>query len=285
MLGLLGSAIGGISSLLGGLFGSNKQSDINQQNIQAQEQINAQNIAEQEKFAKTGIQWKVADAKAAGINPLAALGAATQSFSNVVAPEAKASPALGNAIGAAGQNIGNAIARMQTEDQQAYDNATKALTLQKAQLENDYLASQIAVTRAAATPPVPRPDQVFHGGIPAPEMAVKVVPDQVTQGPGGGLTAGVHPEVALSKTAWGGLYPEPSRDMSVAMFNPWSQTAWSFRNMVMPMVSDSFRPPDLRGDKVWYDPFSGYTPADPARPGTIGYYLDRNKWFGNTFQF
>ena len=35
----------------------------------------------QKLFAQRGIQWKVADSKAAGINPLVALGAQTHSFS------------------------------------------------------------------------------------------------------------------------------------------------------------------------------------------------------------
>lgn len=277
---LIGGALGG----LGSFFGS-------QQNAQAQEQINSQNIAEQEAFAKNGIQWKVADAKAAGINPLAALGASTSSFSNVVAPQ----PGAG--LGAAGQSIGRAIASTQSEDDRAYSDATRSLDLQARQLQNDLLASQIRASDARLVnqpgngPPTPTPAQTFAGGIPDTHMvvpgttgqdSVRIEPDKVTQG-AGNVTAGLHPEVSLSRAPGGeaGFYPYPSHDMSVAMFNPWSQTAWSYRNMLAPMWDDSVRPPGMTSDKGWrYDPIRGYVQTGPDYPpGTIGYWVDRHHWF------
>ena len=58
----LGSAIGAVGSLIGGNIASN--------NANKQYEM-------QKEFAQNGIRWKVADAKAAGIHPLAALGAQT----------------------------------------------------------------------------------------------------------------------------------------------------------------------------------------------------------------
>ena len=43
----------------------------------------AQQAALQKEFAQNGIRWKVADAKAAGLHPLAALGAQTTSYQPV----------------------------------------------------------------------------------------------------------------------------------------------------------------------------------------------------------
>ena len=50
-------------------------------NLAHQKEMNAKNAALQREFAQSGIQWKVADAKKAGLHPLAALGAQTASAS------------------------------------------------------------------------------------------------------------------------------------------------------------------------------------------------------------
>lgn len=50
-------------------------------NIAAQKEANAQNYAMQKEFAQHGIQWKAADARLAGLHPLAALGAQTTAAS------------------------------------------------------------------------------------------------------------------------------------------------------------------------------------------------------------
>lgn len=168
----LTGGLGAISSLIGGLFGQSNQAKINQQNIQAQQQINAQNIAEQEKFAQMGVQWKVADAKAAGINPLAALGANTASFSNVVAPQAEASNELGKGIREAGQDLSRAAAASAAENTRSQMLANK---LTEARIRNEdadtvsklHTASDTARTFASpGTPPgipLPRPNTQAPG--------------------------------------------------------------------------------------------------------------------------
>lgn len=97
MLDFLGGLIGGVSNLVGGLFGQKNQAN-----------IAAQNIAEQTAFAQHGVTWRAEDAtnaeKQTGINRLALLGVPTSSFSNVVG-----SNDLGQGIANAGQDIGRAI--------------------------------------------------------------------------------------------------------------------------------------------------------------------------------
>lgn len=97
---ILPAAIQAGASLLGG----KKSAD-------AQESMAQSNIAYQKEFAKHGIQWRVADAKAAGINPLAALGVNPVQFNPVYIP--------GNDRGfeSAGQAIGNALQRSMDRDQ------------------------------------------------------------------------------------------------------------------------------------------------------------------------
>lgn len=69
-----GSAIGGAIGGALGLIGSS-QSQANAA------KLNQLNYEHQKEFAQNGIRWRVADAKAAGIHPLAALGAQTSSYS------------------------------------------------------------------------------------------------------------------------------------------------------------------------------------------------------------
>lgn len=101
------------------------------------------NIKMQKQFAQQGIQWKTADAKAAGIHPLAALGAQTTSFSPVQ---------VGTNFSQAGQDLGRAIGSKTTESTKI-DNTMAKLQVQRAALENTMLASQIAKNTQPGTPP------------------------------------------------------------------------------------------------------------------------------------
>lgn len=115
-------AIGGVAgSLISGLFG----------NAQAKKQA-----ALQKQFAQNQIQWKVADAKAAGVHPLAALGVTPMHYSPVSAGVPDVGPSL--------SSLGNAIHRTaDPAERRAID-----LGLEKAALENEYLRAQINSIRA-----------------------------------------------------------------------------------------------------------------------------------------
>lgn len=67
---VIGGAIGGALGLIGA-----------GQSQASAERLNQLNYEHQKEFAQNGIRWKVADAKAAGLHPLAALGASTASYS------------------------------------------------------------------------------------------------------------------------------------------------------------------------------------------------------------
>lgn len=69
---LAGAAVGAVGSLIGGKKAADNSKAVAQMNIAAQKE-----------FAQNGIRWKVEDAKNAGIHPLYALGASTNSFSPV----------------------------------------------------------------------------------------------------------------------------------------------------------------------------------------------------------
>lgn len=136
---MLDALLGGIGSIASGLFGKS----------QAKQQANLQR-----EFAKKGIQWKVADAKKAGVHPLAALGANTISYS----PVSVGTPDFG----AVGQDIGRAIDAGSTANQRASSLSTRLLEAQirgqeldnnGKQIQNAALASE-TVRRSQVGPPM-----------------------------------------------------------------------------------------------------------------------------------
>lgn len=136
-------------------FNSDKQTD---KKIEAERQLQAQNIANQKEFAQQGIRWKVADAQAAGLHPLAALGAQTSSFSNVVGGNYEIPK---TDFGGMGQDIGRAIDAKSTQSErsdrmgQAIARTAQVFSLEKMNLENEVLKNQVALTRAQLPPPMP----------------------------------------------------------------------------------------------------------------------------------
>lgn len=167
-MSLIPAAISALSSLAGGFLSSSNVDSANDAAARQaaaarkdQMQMARRNIQLQKQFAKEGVRWKVADAEAAGIHPLYALGAQTTSFSPVSVGSSTYSPqadtGLPNALANAGQDVSRAInaTRTQTERDSAYETSARALTLQKMGLENELLASQVAKLNAAPNPPMP----------------------------------------------------------------------------------------------------------------------------------
>lgn len=89
-----GSLLGAGSSLVGGMINATTSKSI------AREQM-----AMQREFAQNGIQWRVEDAKKAGLHPLYAIGASGASYT----PVSQDSSAMGNAVADAGAYLGKAI--------------------------------------------------------------------------------------------------------------------------------------------------------------------------------
>lgn len=123
-----GALISGAASLLGGAMGRDSAKDATRANIRLQKE-----------FAQHGIRWRVADAKAAGLHPLYALGAQLPSFSPVYQDDPMA-----GAVAQAGQNIGQAVAAQETREQRAQTLLSTQL-LQKQLEESD---ARIGVLRS-----------------------------------------------------------------------------------------------------------------------------------------
>lgn len=151
-----GPIIGAAASLIGG----SKSNKANRRNA-------AQEYERQKEFAQMGVRWKVADAKAAGLHPLFALGAQTPSYNPVSVQDS-----MGPALSEAGQNIGRAVAstltsheremqalqmRLARQQIEQGDLTNEGLRLQNRQLENDLLLAPI-------TMPTFSPPEIDFGG-------------------------------------------------------------------------------------------------------------------------
>lgn len=143
-MGWLGDTFGGaLSSITGGFISKDANRDTWGLNRDMQRE-----------FAQKGIQWKVADAKAAGLHPLAALGAQGTSFAPMAVGDT-----LGPAVAAAGQDISRAMAANATAAERGAANATAAalgkLAIEKGTLENELLRQRVAAGVNGTGPAMP----------------------------------------------------------------------------------------------------------------------------------
>lgn len=175
---MLGAIISGATSLFNSFANRSAQEDANAQNLAqaqannaTQERIAQQNIANQKEFAQQGIRWKVADAQAAGLHPLAALGSQVSSFSpiSVGSSTADIKPASMQ-LPDMGQNIDRAInaTRTGTEKVDAYTAQLQALQLERGSLENTLLKSQILRNTQPSQPNFPSSSDTPPNFVPLP---------------------------------------------------------------------------------------------------------------------
>lgn len=146
--------------------------DYNQKKKQSDREwaIYNQQRGDQFDFAKHGISWKVNDARRSGINPLAALGANTLSYS----PVQVGGGSTAN-MAAHGQNISRAILYREAEGR-GIDNQIKKATLQNMQLRNKALADTLngqadPVKEVPNEVPMMTSHSVAGGGYPINQVA------------------------------------------------------------------------------------------------------------------
>lgn len=167
---MLGPLISAGATLLGGFLGRQGAQDA----AAAQERMAQQNIELQKQFAQEGIRWKVADAQAAGVHPLYALGAPTHSFSPVSIGGSNTLAPMSSAMASMGQDLSRAInaTRTQPERDQAFLQTAGLMELESKKLDNEIkkvdLASAVQRLRASPNPPLPAAEQtVFPMDKPA----------------------------------------------------------------------------------------------------------------------
>lgn len=208
----------------------------------------SKNRKQQKNFAKKGIQWRVQDAKAAGVHPLYALGAQTHSFQPVQIGGAV------NALSQAGQDISRAVDAGSSQSKRL-----KQLTLERAGLENELLRSQIARNNSAQlSPATPGQDRYLMQGQGNSPLVTEMPLQRTVSAPNAPhQEPGAVPDVGWARTDTG-LAPVPSTDVKDRIEdNLIQEFMWAVRNNVMPTLQMGSPPATSPGKgKVWvFNPF------------------------------
>lgn len=213
--------------------------------------------AMQKEFAQHGIRWKVEDAKAAGLHPLAALGAQSTSY----APVSVGGSPMGNALAQSGQDVSRAINATRTSPERidAYTKTVQDLNLQRMGLENQLLGSQIAKINQAGTPP-PMPTSTDPYLIEGQtQSGVKGMPlKRVNPNPGTPyMEPGSIVDLGYSRTP-GGYAPVMSHDVKQRLEEDLiGMLTWNIRNRLGPTLGFNNTPPNVplgAGESWFYHP-------------------------------
>ncbi len=199
----IGGIVGGAANVVGGILGNKSQSSANSANLD----FARQQFEYQKELHKNQLQWRVEDAKKAGLHPMAALGLQSSSFSPV------SSNVQANDyswIGDLGQSAGYAAMKAKDKDQQreAFALAAKEANLQSQnmelqneglQLENEFRRFQLQQAIVGAT-------------------------SQALRSPGSASTRGLGKRYAIDGQA-DSLIPKDSPITDVTPKYQWVQTA------------------------------------------------------------
>lgn len=269
---MLPALIGAAAGLAGGLLNKSSADSAREASIQH----SLRQEALQKEFAQSGIQWRVEDAKKAGIHPIYALGGSGASYSPT-SSNFTADTSMGSALAQAGQDISSSMQKTQTAGARvdAYTAAAQKLSLEKGSLENELLRTELASKtgrlRQTSNPPFPTvgnpyliPGQADSGIDPIKNVPLERIPGRADapHAEPGSVT-----DVGYARTAGGGYAAVPSKDVKERIEdNLVQELMWAFRNNVMPSFGLNQSPPPKstlpKGYDAWvYSPFKQeYTP-------------------------
>lgn len=278
----IGAAIGAGSALAGTIGNMISSSNANaansaiaQANNATQLEIAQKNIDMQREFAQMGVQWRMQDARAAGIHPAVAMGAQTSSFSPVSvglsAPNIQ--PTDFSGLGRMGQDVGRAVEATLAKNDKM--NAVReALSINRMGLENELIQSQINRNNQQGGPPFPSwsgPGTFGSGNVQTNNDSTgsyKLEPAEVTTSQPGqpGHTAGPNiPQVVWAASPDGrGMQSFPPKGLGVEdEFGAPLMTDWYMRNRLGPNFNADNAPPMSVVQKHF--------------PGAIGVRFDRTE--------
>lgn len=225
---------GAIGSLAGGLFDRNEARDESADRREAASLASDTEYQRQKEFAQMGIRWRTADAAAAGLHPLAALGGGGASYSpTVVLPETVKADysGVGDSVSSALQSMGQNTARAEVATQNPFERELQVLALRRSELQNQLIEGQIAATWASVmgqpgTPPMAAAagpgvvvSPVRNGPYEAPRALVKIEPSTSVSASrsNAGVEAGASPFSKEHKLGHGLGVRLPSQQASEAL--------------------------------------------------------------------
>lgn len=266
-------AIGAGSALLGG-------------HISAREsrRANEMNVRQQERFAKHGIQWKVEDAKRAGVSPEFALGASGASFNPTSTASGK-----GDMIADAGQNIARSVLATGSAEDRKVDAALKVETLRGMKIDNDIKHNQLTGVNRPGNPPFPHANGNVIPGQGNTPVVSDVALERVGQHPTARHSEGASiPAVGWAETKDGGLKPIPSQGVKERIEDQLiPETMWATEHLLGPNIGRMNPPPKSalpKGAKFWRWSVSrqAYYPSKGKKssmlPPAAAYYYLRDKY-------
>lgn len=241
---LLGAAGGAAYGPIGAILGQAVGGGIADREKKKQEEAQwGREFAAQKEFAQMGVRWKAEDARAAGLHPLAAMGAQTVSY----APQAVGGSGYGgSAFADMGQNLSNIMSATST----ANEKEMHALQIQGMQLDNQnrfmdaQIKQQTLDQNDRGNPGFPGDQNFISGQGNARSKIVEKPLERTSSLPGSPQSEpGAIPDVGWAKTATG-VIPIPSKDVKErtedVMPHEW---AHYIRNNVAPNWGGGTKPP------------------------------------------
>lgn len=210
------------------------------------------NEALQREFAQNGIRWRVADAQAAGIHPLFAMGGGGASYSpSVTAGGDNFQDNSASYLANMGQDVGRAIKATMTRDERM-GTELQAASLAKTQAETDYYKALTAKTTAQIGPPLP------SSAVPLTGPGIDLSPAEKTFGlHGASQEPGVSPYTRWFQTGTG-LISLPSKDsgMNEAEIDSPYALEHVIKNRVLPFFGNNIsqlKPAEETWRRIWPD--------------------------------
>lgn len=255
----------------------NLQEGARQQNLTAQYYFNEQSEKLQREFAQHGIRWKVADAVAAGIHPVFALGGAGATYSPTSfipgsGPEVgiPSGNDPGQYLSNMGQDVSRAVLAAATREERTVQ-AKTALELENDQLQNDLLRAQIAKLNSQLGPPMPSggagPNAVSGNAgvhIMEPYEVPTSNPSATFSGAGPGA-----PSVEWRHNPDGSVTNYPAKGLNIDDITSPGWLNWQWQNTVRPFFERGHAEPPRsmlpKGAIGWIHHFNSWYPRYPSK--------------------
>lgn len=214
----------------------------------------------QKEFAKNALQWKAADAEAAGISKLYGIGAPTTSFAPVSVG------GMGASVADAGQHIGRAIQAQAGPTGRAGQIALELATaqLEGVKVDNEIkraeLLSRMKVNNQPGQPPAILDSETTPLVPGQGNAALRLSKNLSPAGSVPHKSFGVNPEVDFYRTARGYAPMIPERLGEALESQPLAAAQWFIRNNVLPSIEDARKtfPFDAPEGKYWqFNPVIG----------------------------